>query len=247
MQKCIAHITDAHLSDPIAKSLGIDPDKNFEAVLKHCTDIGVDELVFAGDIGYDNSHIRFFNLVEKYKPGFKIVLGNHDSIADIKDYYTGKYHVEGLYYSKEDDYYKYIYLDSSSESIGPQQLDWLKSEINTTKKIVVFIHHPVLGVETAMDNLYPLKNRDDVKAILAESRQAVTLFCGHYHMPDKRTAGKITQYITPALSFQAVKYSSKLDLIAPYFGYRLITVTDKEIRTQLVTNYYDKFITGTAH
>lgn len=247
MQKRIAHITDSHLGDPTAISRGINPDKNLEAALKHITDNSIDELVFAGDIGYDETYARFFLMLEKYKPGFKIVPGNHDNREEVQKHYTGDYHDDGLYHCKEDDHYKYILLDSSSHSIGKQQLAWLESEINTNKKIIVFIHHPILGFETGMDATYPLKNRDEVSALVQQCRQPVTVFCGHYHMPDKRTEGKITQYITPALSFQVAKNSPEIEIVVPYFGYRIITVSENAIRTQLVTNYYDKFITGPEH
>ncbi|MCR5861975.1 metallophosphoesterase [Flavobacterium sp. J372] len=247
MLKRIAHITDSHLGDPTALSRGINPDKNLEAALKHAIDIGIDELIFGGDIGYDERYQHFFKMLEKYKPGFKIVLGNHDNFQEVKKYYSRQFQADGLYHSKEDEYYKYIWLNSSSESIGPQQMAWLESEVNTSKRIVIFVHHPVLGFETGMDAVYPLKNRDEVFALLQQCRQNVTIFCGHYHMPDKRTNGKITQYITPALSFQVKKNSTDIEIITPYFGYRLITLTENNIRTRLVTNYYDRFITGPEH
>lgn len=247
MQKRIAFITDSHLGDPTAISRGINPDKNLEAALKHIIDTGVDELVFGGDIGYDETYEHFFKTLEKYKPDFTITLGNHDNRDEVEKYYKANYFDDGLYHSKEDDHYKYISLDSSAESIGNQQLAWLENEINTTKRSIVFVHHPIISAETAMDDIYPLKNRDDVSALLQQCRQPVTVFCGHYHLPDKRKDGKITQYITPALSFQVVKNSPDIDIVVPYFGYRLITVTENTIRTQLVTNYYDKFITGPEH
>lgn len=247
MQKRIAHITDSHLGDPTAISRGINPDKNLETALKHITDNGIDELVFAGDIGYDETYSRFFMMLEKYKPGFKIILGNHDNPEEVKKHYTADFNEDGLYYCNEDEHYKYIWFDSSSESIGTKQIALLESETNTTKKVIVFIHHPVLGFETGMDDTYPLKNRDEVNMILQECRQPVTVFCGHYHMPDKRTHGKITQYITPALSFQIVKNSPEIDIVVPYFGYRIITLTENDVRTQLVTNYYDRFIIGPEH
>lgn len=247
MQKRIAFITDSHLGDPSAISKGINPDKNLEEVLKHVSDIGIDELIFGGDMGYDDTYQHFFKMLEKYKPGFKIVLGNHDNLQEVKKYYPGQFHDDGLYYSTEDDFYKYIWLDSSTEIINNKQLDCLANEINTIKKIIVFIHHPIIGFDTGMDVTYPLKNRDEVNVILQQCRQSATIFCGHYHMPDKRTEGRITQYITPALSFQVKKNSTDIDIIAPYFGYRLITLTENNIRTRLVTNYYDRFIIGPEH
>jgi 3',5'-cyclic-AMP phosphodiesterase len=247
MQKRIAHITDSHLGDPTAHSRGINPDRNLEDAVKHLTDSGVADLVFGGDIGYEETYQRFFDTLQKYKPGFMITPGNHDNIQEILKHFGNTYQADRFYHSNEDEHYKYIWLDSSSENINDEQLAWLEGEANTTKKVIVFIHHPILGFDTGMDVTYPLKNRNAVNALLQQCRQPVIVFCGHYHMPDKRIEGRITQYITPALSFQVKKNSPNIDIIIPYFGYRIITITESSVRTQLVTNYYDRFITGPEH
>lgn len=243
MLKRIAHITDTHIDDPTALERGINPRKNLEAILEHIADNGIDEIVFTGDIGIDGIYCWVFQKLEKYNPGYKIVLGNHDNLNEaLQHYHTIKpVSEEGLYYTLEDDVYKHIYMDSSSSEISESQLQWLEAETTTLKKIVVFIHHPVLGFETGMDSIYPLLNRERVIDILQLCKQDVTIFCGHYHMPDKRTQGRITQYITPAVSFQVKKNSPVIDINVASFGYRIITLSSDSIKTTLITNRYDYF------
>jgi Icc protein len=243
MLKRIAHITDTHIDDPTALDRGIDPRNNLHAILEHIADIGIDEIVFTGDIGMPGTYNWVFEQLSRYSPAFKITLGNHDELPEALQHYSntksaGK---DGLYYAHEDDVYKYIYMDSSAGEISDVQLQWLEAEATTLKKVILFIHHPILGFETGMDKTYPLQNRDSVNEILQQCKQEVTVFCGHYHMPDKRTDRKVTQYITPAVSFQVKKHSPVIDINVASFGYRIITLTSDSVKSTLVTSRYDYF------
>ena len=214
MQKRIAHITDTHLGDKTALDRNIDPRKNLIYILESLSAEAIDELVFTGDIGEEENYDWFFKTLRLYKPEFKIVLGNHDNFEEAVKHYT-VHKTEGraeLYYHFEDEFYKYIFMDSSSGSISPSQLQWLSEALRTSKKIIVFIHHPILGIATGVDTEYPLHNRDEVAHVLQQSKHELTVFCGHYHMPDKRSHGKIKQYVTPAVSFQVKKFSDVLQI-----------------------------------
>lgn len=122
-----------------------------------------------------------------------------------------------MYYSTETAFHKFIFLDSSANEISTSQLVWLKNELNTTKKIIVFVHHAVLAVNSIVDRLYPLKNREQVKDILINSQKKIRIFCGHYHMEDERTEKRITQFITPASSYQIVKNAETLETRNHFF------------------------------
>lgn len=247
MTKVIAHITDTHLGDPTTLDYGIDTKKNLKAILED-TAGKVDDIIITGDLGNKDKLTWLFEKTESYMPGFKIILGNHDDYKDVKEFYhnTKSASESELYYTLEDEFYKYIFMDSSSSVISQAQLEWLTAEINTLKKIIVFIHHPILGFETGMDKTYPLQNRDTVNEILQQSRNPLTVFCGHYHMPDKRQDRKITQYITPASSFQVKKNSREIEINGKSFGYRLIMINENTVETRLITNFYDHFTQKTG-
>jgi len=241
MLKRIAHITDTHLDDKSALQRGIDPRRNLIAILEAIAQDTLDEIIFTGDIGETGTYDWFFKTVEEYKLGFKIVLGNHDDFNEATKFFKiQKSEGDGeLYYSSEDEFYKYIFMDSSSGTISSAQLNWLSSEITTLKKVILFIHHPVLGIATGVDTDYPLHNRDEVAQLLQASRQQVNVFCGHYHMPDKRISGKITQTITPAVSFQVKKFSPVLEVKTDNFGYRVITITELAVKDRLIIHTYN--------
>jgi len=237
MHKVIAFITDTHLGDTHTRCEGYNPAKQLEDVLNNSTQQNATHLVFAGDITEPETYPYFFNRLHSIYPNYKAILGNHDNYNEAVEHchHTSASSTE-LYYAEEDEYYKYIYLDSSSSYISNEQLQWLEQELETFKKIVVFIHHPILAVATGMDSIYPLKNRDALRTLLHQLSNDVSIFCGHYHMPDKQQVGNIVQYITPATSFQVKKASNTIEINTDSFGYRIITLNQQGISTQLLIN-----------
>ncbi|MES2485472.1 MAG: metallophosphoesterase [Bacteroidota bacterium] len=234
MQTTIAFITDTHLGDKTPGLFGIDARHNLQLVLNDIAQHNVESLVFGGDITETSEYEWFFNRLENFNPGFRAIMGNHDTYAEAAKYYKQpSADKNALYYSFEDSTYKYIYLDSSSSKIDDVQCAWFKNQISCSKKIIVFIHHPVLGFSTGMDAIYPLKNREAVEAILQQAPNEVYIFCGHYHMPDVCRRGNVTQYTTLATSFQVKKEASAIEIYSGTFGYRLITVTKHSVNTQL--------------
>lgn len=242
MQKIIAQITDTHIDDPIMSERGANARANLEAVLQDISKRDVDELVFTGDIG-ETAFEWFFERLGNFKPGFKILLGNHDNFAEAVKYYKNSAYAgtNELYYSIDSDNTRYIYLDSSAAKISQRQLEWLSNKLKTDKRIIVFIHHPILAVNTGIDAIYPLRDRDRINELLQQCTQEVTVFCGHYHMPDKRTDRNVTQYVTPAVSFQLKKESKGIDITTDSFGYRLINITSTGVETRLILNRNGSF------
>ncbi|MCW4468828.1 metallophosphoesterase [Flavobacterium sp. MFBS3-15] len=239
----IALITDTHLGDPTTVSNNIDPKKNLELVLDDVSEKDIDMLVFAGDITETENYGWFFKRLKTFCPSYKAILGNHDNFAEVVKHFS---HPSAssteLYYSHETETYKYLYMDSSSSRISDMQYAWLERESVTNKHLVIFIHHPILGLDTAMHRIYPLHGRKRINALLQQSLKPVTVFCGHYHMADSRQDGNITQHITPAVSFQVKKDSHEIEITSDHFGYRLIDLTEDGISTQLFINRVEGLI-----
>lgn len=244
MIKRIAQITDAHIDDKTALERGGYPRRNLEAILEHIANQNVNEIIFTGDIGEKAAYEWFFEKLEQLKTNFKIILGNHDDFDMASRFYDTHTSPSDnkLYYTNEDENYKYIYLDSSDFSIDKEQFKWLAEMVNTTKHIILFIHHPILGLKTGMDRIYPLNGRDEIKRLLQDNKNKVTVFCGHYHMPDEREDGNIKQYITPSIAFQVEKESNGIDINTDSFGYRIITIDNEAVTSKLVRNFNGKFI-----
>jgi len=230
--KRIAHITDIHLEEEFSRENGVDSAKNWVKILESLKKKGITEIVFGGDIGDPSSHQWFFSSVKDFN--FSGVLGNHDTFKDAGRHYNiSSASQSELYYTKEDAQYKYIYLDSSTSKFSEPQQEWLGRELKSEKKIIIFIHHPILEVATMIDKKYSLEGREIVKEILQKSGKQITIFCGHLHCQDKTIDDNITQYVSFASCFQGTKLLSEIIIDNGFFGYRIIEFGDK-IKTSLV-------------
>ena len=234
MKKRIAYITDIHLDEQFAKDHGVDARQNWNIILKDVDDKEIDEIIFGGDIGAKEANAWFFSTLDKYQ--LSVTLGNHDSFEEATKHFSKgiKNPVNELYYSSEDDHYKYIFLDTSKEIISQHQLDWLSGELDSAKHILLFIHHPVLPVYSEMDNIYPLKDREKLETLLLESKKRITIFCGHYHFEDCSHLENITQFITPSASIQVEKIIGQIKFNPNTFGYRIIELTNDNLNTELI-------------
>lgn len=172
--KRIAYVTDLHLDETFPVQHNVDGKRNWTQLLADIKEKGITSLIVGGDIGEASSHSWFFNTLRPFS--FQLTLGNHDSYSDVIKHAPLANAGSGQhYFSDEDETFKYLYLDSSAAVVSAQQLQWMGAELKTEKNVVLFIHHPVLPVDTKVDHKYPLQNRDEVRACLTESgREMIT-------------------------------------------------------------------------
>ena len=233
MPKQIAYITDIHLDDSFPIDAGVNPRKNWKTILADVQSRNIRDIILGGDIGEPVSHDWFFESVKDFE--INMSLGNHDSYADILQYYSKQSQgIDELYYSFEEGGFKYIFLDSSSSWILKSQMQWLKREIVTDKQILLFIHHPILAVDTPVDRAYPLFNREQVRSVLQSVNNKIIVFAGHYHMTDESGAGNIAQYVSSAASIQLVKDTEIIETDNSFFGYRLLTIHENTIESEFI-------------
>ena len=234
MIKRIAYITDIHIDEEFPKTVGVDGRQNWETILEDVASRNIDEVIYGGDIGERSSNFWFFESLKNYT--VSISLGNHDDFSEvIKHYKNDAYkNAEALFYSEENNFFKFIYLDSSTEFISDKQLMWLQKELITIKKILLFIHHPILKIPTIIDQKFYLKGREKIQALLEQTSNDITIFCGHYHMEDYRTYKNISQFVTPAGSYQVEKNLEEIKVNNKTFGYRIIELTKDKMDTEVV-------------
>ena len=231
--KRFAFLTDLHLDEQFPLDNGVIPTENFERVLEDLRERKITEIVFGGDIGEASSHAFFFRTLNDFS--ISLILGNHDNYADVKPYFARGNDDNNLYYSIIDGSLHYLFLDTSADEISQNQLDWVQNECKSGKELVVFIHHPILAIDTPVDKLYPLKNRENLVEILLQHRKQVTVFCGHYHLNDERQHDTIRQITTQALSFQLLKNAPEISIDNVHFGYRIIEIHENSIETEIIT------------
>ncbi len=228
----IAHITDLHLDEELPSINAINTRNRLDHVLRDIKREMITEVVCTGDIG-ENDGLSYFFAQQKLT-SLHLTLGNHDAFREISEYYKigARYSSEKLYSSEIRDFYKLIFLDSSEGKIDVKQLLWLKKELTSSKPILIFLHHPIMGLGLAVDKIGGLENGREVLSLLAASPQKITVFCGHYHMESEVIHNNITQYITPAVSFQIEKQPNKIEINTAVFGYRIISLEENKIHSK---------------
>jgi len=232
-----AYITDSHLGQELQTGQGISyvsnpiaHTANLKRILDDVTARGIKEIVFGGDIGAVEMNKYFFDTIAERGLSLWMVLGNHDTFAEVSKYFH-----EPANYSKEDDYFRYIILDTSDNKVDVDRMSWLQKKLRTNKEIILFVHHPVLPIHTPIENLgAALKGREELKEILKSVPQKVTIFCGHYHMIDEVVDDNIHQYTSSAASYQIGKETADVVLDQHTFGYRIIDMEAGTITTEMV-------------
>ena len=233
MNKKIAFICDLHLEEKNPEFYGVDPKKNWKRILHDIKQRNINYIIFGGDIGASSAYDWFFKSLDSFD--YQVILGNHDTYTEASQYFSKRNGKNELYFCLSLEGYKFIFLDSSAKTVSKHQLNWLSEELQTELKIVIFIHHPVLGVNTPIDRKHPLKNREEILELLQKSNKSITLFSGHYHMNDEITVGKIRQFITLSSAFQVVKEANEIIVDNSLFGYRIINFGHESITTETIS------------
>lgn len=213
----IGQISDLHIGNDNELVQGIDVRSNFKIALKAMEKEELDLLVLSGDLS-DNGEIEAYQFVadqmNTYKKPWCFISGNHDNINKMNqifniepDLKNGEY-----YYKKEILNHTIFFLDSSTNYISPEQLEWFKTEAKKEKKeFLLFIHHPpCIAGHRFMDAKYALQNIDEVQQLLNQFEKLQYIFSGHYHSTLMAEFGNKKVFVCP--STQMI-----IDEFTPYF------------------------------
>jgi len=185
--------------------------------------------------------------IKNLKYPWYFVFGNHDVCIggyltkklylDILNQNENYYHYSKPYYSfVPQKGYKVIVLDTiidtrltSNGEIYPEQLSWLKQELNNSKKdiVLIFMHVPIL--EPFPSEGHRLLNGGEIQALLESYKNPIAVFQGHYH------SNKIIQH-------DNVLYVSTPSLVSYPNAFRIINIKNEkrkaifEIRQKEVGN-----------
>ncbi|MEL7145889.1 MAG: metallophosphoesterase [Bacteroidota bacterium] len=230
-----AFLTDLHIDESFPISVGVDARRNLMAVLKDLHGRGIDEIVLGGDLGENESNQWLFDQLRDFR--VSLILGNHDEIQSVSRYFTETQPAlaNTLCYTTDDEYIKRIYLDSSSGKVSKEQLEWLAIQLMTDKPVVLFIHHCIFAVPSAIDREHFLKNRVEVQQLLEKFQRPVYVFSGHYNLDDVQNVGKVRQFITPAISYQVTKRADPIETHITTFGYRIVQIEESKLTEKLIT------------
>jgi len=156
--------------------------------------------------------IRANEITSRYHKVYD-VLGNHEVFSLSKEDALEVSGKEDHFFSFIEAGYQIIILDANFSSSGAvrdvdnknkivyngflpsEQLDWLKEKLKNNDKNIIFIHHPIYGLDNSLE----------VEKIISENKERILLIAnGHRHPEVLRfsTFAGVPVYEIPSLEFQ---------------------------------------------
>lgn len=239
-----AQVSDVHFlengSNTTFKMVGESPRLLDDAVGQLNEHHDLDFVMFTGDLidkPFEKELRAVLPHLEKLNAPWYFAFGNHDRCVggylttlvymDMLRNANKNYTFKKAYYSFEPKKnYKVIVLDNiiteeltSNGYIDRIQLEWLKKELDKSKKdtVLIFMHIPV--IEPFASPNHRLKNASELMALIESYKNPIGVFQGHYH------AAKVTQH-------DNVLYVNTPALVSYPNAFRIVNVT----------NYKDKVV-----
>lgn len=177
-----------------------------------------DLLLLTGDLtdhGTAEEYRRLSALVSGLEVRCLVVAGNHDDPAVLRDelpHLLGSTPGEGspATWTEVLGGVTLAGLDSSSGTLGSEQLDWLDGVLAAAAgPVLVALHHPPFA--TGLDQLdteWPLTDAAALRAVLARHTVVAGILCGHDH----RHIATLLDGTVPSVSAPALSWRPRLDL-----------------------------------
>lgn len=226
----IVQITDLHIGQVGEDTYGVDVRANFLALLDEAAKCTPDLVVLSGDLCYRDGDAQIYDWVKSQMDAsglpYELLSGNHDDPALMARTFgrEGLLKEAALYYTKEVQGQRLIFLDSTPRQISEAQLSWLEAALKQIDgAALVFMHHPpVLAGLPFMDKNHALINRAAVQAVFESHPHPVYVFTGHYHTEKAIHSGKLSVFITPSCFFQIGQRSEAFEVDHYRVGLRCI-------------------------
>ena len=192
------------ISTDIHNDIMHDAKERISKYLKRCEDEKLDFIVDMGDFCNPVEANRDFLNIWKSSPLKKYhVIGNHDVDWATKDQYMEFVGMPKRYYSFDEGDFHFIVLDPNnlytdgkyvpyakanyyvaSEKrafIDPEQIEWLKNDLNNTKKYCVVFSHQSFENKTACKNAHLIRSIFENENKKAGFTKVIAAFSGHDH------------------------------------------------------------------
>jgi Icc protein len=244
----IIQLSDLHIGKQGETPEGVDVRANFISALNRVRKESPELLIITGDLCSWDGDMKIYQwikdqLSETAIP-FRIIPGNHDNPEMIIELFNLKTESRDneLYFQEKFDDFNCLFLDSSSDKISRNQLEWVKHIIEKEYKngevnSLVFLHHPpVFCGNHFMDSHFALENKEELMDGLTSFAGVKAVFCGHYHQELSISKEDLNVYITPSLWFQ-IDPDDKGDtpVVQTYkTGFRIINIDNGKIDTEII-------------
>lgn len=230
-----------------------------------------DFIIQLGDLsnGKIQSNRNILNIWNNYSGKKYHVLGNHEFDYATKDEMIQRQEMPGTHYSFDCGAYHFVVLDcnfirkeekfvdfakanyyiakESRDLISPEQIVWLKEDIQKTDKPVIIFSHQTFD-DITIRGSNPVPNRSEVRNLIKEinstpstKRKVVACFAGHDHLDHYNQIDGVHYFaVNSALGFK-----SGLEIKDALFGFVTLnekkhTISIKGVKSEFMKTPTDK-------
>lgn len=241
-------VADPHIAASPADTHGVDTKANYNRVVQRVRELRPDRVVLLGD--YSDRHPRRADVewvcsrMRLAEVPFDVIVGNHDSgrhVAEVCGPRSGLIG-ERLYFRRDLDGLRALFLDTSTGRLDQEQLDWLQLNVSGARgPLLVFMHHPPVHAGVPyMDDNHALRDlAGELHNVLFSGVKPVHVFCGHYHNARTVCLGPHSVHLCPSTYFQLD--ASKDDFATS--GHSMPGVRHVEVEGERVTTWVE-FLPG---
>lgn len=221
----IAQLSDCHIATPDDDFAALyHPARRLDDAIRHVNEsLNRPDLVFlTGDLvnsGRAAEYAILRDLVARFEMPVYLLPGNHDSCVELRAAFPDHSYLpaEGpLNYVVEGWPLKLICLDTNIPGrpqgfLTEETLAWLEAELarESTRRVVIFMHHPPFLTGLEMMDTMGLANRDAFLEVISRHRHVERVLCGHLHRAIQKLAAGTLIQTCPSVSHSVLLHLGK--------------------------------------
>ena len=231
----ILQFTDPHIAPHGADTFGVDVRANFTAILKRIKEVKPDHVVLSGDLCFRDAQRDIYEwirqtLIEADINPY-IIPGNHDDNTILAEVFELELTDGELFYNVGIGDVNCLFLDTGPAVMSDNQYAWLKEQLGSGQRSMIFMHHPPVECGTPfMDKNHAFRQMDLFADAVRGFKGPLHIFCGHYHCDRVIDHGNLSVAITPSTFFQINGDLDEFGIDHYRVGYRMIEIVSGAIR-----------------
>ncbi|KTD36152.1 3',5'-cyclic adenosine monophosphate phosphodiesterase CpdA [Legionella nautarum] len=218
----ILQITDMHLFSTNPCLFGINPNKNFNEVMRAVFNQEIkdtDFILLTGDLSQDETADSYQYLVESFKHCEKPVFwisGNHDNEKLMTEVFSQLASFKRGKFLELNDWI-FLFINSKLEGsengyLSQDELKELEKKLKLChKNVALIMHHHPTPVNTPLIDKYILNNREELWEIISNTKVKL-IITGHVHGDYTLAKNDIKIECSPATCYQLKKGTSTLEI-----------------------------------
>jgi Icc protein len=208
-ESLLVHVSDVHATGGAPLYGVVDGIDRLTMVGQSITSMGVkpDAVLITGDLvqngspqGYDDLEFALVRLEDACQAPVLLVPGNHDRLRDFVQLTQSRGVTRRVALLPHT---RVALLDSSSGSLGEEQLEWLAGVLASPYRsgTVIALHHPPVSSPLPALAGMGLQDAAGLEAVIASSDVRL-IVAGHYHHALSARLGETPVWVGPALAYQ---------------------------------------------